>query len=241
VVSGRSLQRAKQAYASAAKTAGSALTRMHLLDEQPPTLDHRVRHWAYSLPRVHDSLAIAELDVPWWTYKAIDAVSDWLRVRPRPLRAYEYGSGASTFWLARRFDEVHSVEHHRGFGEMMAAELASWSTVTLQIVEPTPSTAPEIPSGKEGHGGYDFADYVCSIDKVDGQFDLVVVDGRARQACLAAAVGRLRPGGIVVLDNSMRRRYRPAIKSSGLFERRYRGLTPTLPYPEQTSVLFNSL
>ena len=34
-----------------------------------------------------------------------------------------------------------------------------------------------------------------------------------------------------------RQRYRVAIAGSGLRERVFRGLTPTLPYPEQTSVL----
>jgi Methyltransferase domain len=228
----------KQAYASSAQGAGQILTKVGILGEKPPSLDHRFRHWAFSLTRVHDSLAIAELDVPWWTYNAIDAVSDWLRVKDRPLRAFEFGSGASTFWLARRFDEVHSVEHHAGFGEMLADALASYPNVDLQIVEPKPSDSPRVPSNKEGHAGLDFADYVAAIDAVSGSFDLVVVDGRAREACLRAAVPRLAHHGIMVYDNSARRRYRSAIEESGLFERRWRGLTPTLPYPDQTSVLF---
>jgi hypothetical protein len=257
VPSGSNLHRAKRAYATAAQTAGTALTKLGVLGDQPPALDHRARHWAFSLTRVHDSLAIAELDVPWWTYHAIDAVSDWLRVHERPLRAFEYGSGASTFWLAKRFDEVHSVEHHKGFGEMMAGELAQLgehratdergaersgylAKVDLRIIEATQSTSPRVPSGKEDHAGLDFYDYVHAIDSVPGEFDLVVVDGRAREACLAAAEPRLKPGGIVVYDNSARRRYRPAIEGSGLFERKFRGLTPTLPYPEQTSVLFKA-
>lgn len=238
MASGSSLQHLKSAYASMAQATGSALTRLHILGEEPPPIDKRVKHWAYSLTRVHNSLAIAELDVPWWTYRAIDAVSDWLRVHPRPIRAFEYGSGASTFWLARRVDEVHSVEHHGEFGKMMAKELSSLANVSFRIVEPTKSTNPLTPSGKEAHGGLDFTDYVRAIDAVEGKFDLVVVDGRARQACLQAALPRLNFGGIVVYDNSARRRYRSAIETSGLFERKFRGLTPTLPYPDQTSVLY---
>jgi hypothetical protein len=240
VPSGSNLHRAKRAYATAAQTAGTALTKLGVLGDQAPGLDHRARHWAFSLTRVHDSLAIAELDVPWWTYHAIDAVSDWLRVHERPVRAFEYGSGASTFWLAKRFDEVHSVEHHAGFGKMMAGELAPLPNVEFRIIEASQSDNPRVPSGKEDHAGLDFYDYVHAIDAVPGEFDLVVIDGRARQACLAAAAPRLKPGGVVVYDNSARRRYRPAIEASGLFERKFRGLTPTLPYPEQTSVLFKA-
>ncbi len=106
----------------------------------------------------------------------------------RSVRVFEYGSGASTFWLADRATEVHSVEHHRGFGEMMARRAgADLRHVTLRIVEPVASAQPAVPSAKEGHEGLDFAATCASIDEVPGEFDLVVVDGRAREACLAAA------------------------------------------------------
>ncbi len=232
------LRMVKELYASAAQAAGTGLTRLGVLGDEPPPVERRFRHWAYSLTKVHDSLAIARLDVPWWTYGAIAEVTTWLESRHgEPVRVFEYGSGASTFWLAKRAGEVHSVEHHRGFGEMMARELAQLPQVSLRIVEPVPSSHPTIPSAKEGHSGLDFSDYVRSIEAVPGEFDVVVVDGRAREACLAAATGRLAPGGIVIFDNSRRRRYRRAIESAAVVEERFRGLTPTLPYPDQTSIL----
>ncbi len=210
---------------------------MGLLNDDPPALDKRIRHWLYSLTSVHDSLAIARMDVPWWSYSSIDAVSSWLSQRDTPVRVYEYGSGASTFWLARRAAEVHSVEHHRGFGEMMAAELASLPQVSFRIVESTPAARPSVGSAKEGYRGQDFSDYVTSIAAVDGDFDLIVIDGRAREACLSAALPRLASGGMIVFDNSLRRRYRRAIAAGDVDETRYFGLTPTLPYPDQTSLL----
>jgi len=231
------IYRAKTAYAGAARQAGKALTKVHVLGDEAPSRDHRIRHWAYSLTKVHDSLAIAELDVPWWTYKAIDVVESWLAARPRPIRVFEYGSGASTLWLARRVDEVHSVEHHAGFAEHIRPTLEQHPNIDFHVVEPIKSSMPAVPSAKEGHAGLDFADYVATIDKVGGTFDLIVIDGRAREACLTAAIPRLAPDGIIVYDNSRRARYQRAIKASGLTERQLRGLTPTLPYPDQTSVL----
>jgi len=239
--SGRSpLSLAKQAYAGSLKSLGRGLVRTGLARDEAPPVEQRWRHWGHSLTKVYDSLAMARLDVPWWTYAAITEVDAWLAERERPIRVFEYGSGASTIWLSRRADEVHSVEHHRGFGEMMQAELADperYAKVSLRIVDPVPSDDPVVGSQKEGHQGLDFAAYVDAIDDVAGDFDLVVVDGRAREACLAKGMARLAPGGIVVFDNSRRRRYRAAIAASGLQERIFRGLTPTLPYPEQTSVL----
>ncbi|MBA2417185.1 MAG: class I SAM-dependent methyltransferase [Geodermatophilaceae bacterium] len=234
---GKLLGDAKRLYAGAARVTGAGLTRTGLLSQTPPDRDDRLRHWAYSLTRVHDSLAIAELDVPWWTYRAIDVVEAWLEARPRPVRIFEYGSGASTLWLSRRADEVHSVEHHRGFGEHIAETLLRAPNIYLRIVEPVNSTSPQIPSGKEGNAGLDFADYVATVDDVGGDFDLIVIDGRAREACLARALPHLLDSGFIVFDNTRRRRYRRAIGAAPVQERRLAGLTPTLPYPDQTSIL----
>jgi predicted O-methyltransferase YrrM len=229
--------RAKSGYVRASHAAGRALTRIGVLGEAVPPRDHRVRHWAYSLSRVHDSLAIAELDVPWWTYRATDAVDRWLAARARPIRIFEYGSGASTLWLARRADEVHTVEHDRAFAESVATAMARPGNVDLRIVEAVVSNSPVIGSAKEGAHGLDFVGYVAAIDTVPGEFDVIVIDGRAREACLRRAVPRLATDGIIVFDNTRRRRYRRAIDTSGLVEQRFHGLTPTLPYPDQTSIL----
>jgi hypothetical protein len=42
-------------------------------------------------------------------------------------------------------------------------------------------------------------------------FDMVLVDGRARIACLYRAVDKVAPGGALVLDNSDYERYQPAL------------------------------
>jgi predicted O-methyltransferase YrrM len=236
--SGRSpLSLAKQAYANTAKAVGRGMVRTGIAAETAPPVEKRWAHWRHSLTKVYDSLAMAKMDVPWWTYDAIEAVDSWLARRERPIRVFEYGSGASTIWLSRRAEEIHTVEHHRGFGEMMAAEFASLPQVSLRIIEPVPSDTPRVGSQKEGHAGLDFADYVDSIDAVEGEFDLIVVDGRVREACLVKAVERLKEDGLIVFDNSRRKRYQAAIQASGLREERLKGLTPTLPYPEQTSLL----
>ncbi|MDT4902398.1 MAG: hypothetical protein QOJ37_1661 [Pseudonocardiales bacterium] len=227
----------KGAYAAGARQAGVALSRLGVMNDTPPSRDNRLRHWAYSLTKAYDSLAIAELDVPWWTYRAIDVVDSWLSAHPKPIRVYEYGSGASTLWLSRRADEVYTVEHHRGFAEHIAPTLAGQPNIHMRIVEPVPSTSPVVSSQKEGNADLDFADYVNSIGAVDGAFSLIVIDGRAREACLRAAIPRLDPDGLIVFDNTRRRRYREAIAAAGVHERVLRGLTPTLPYADQTSLI----
>ncbi|HEX4687251.1 MAG TPA: class I SAM-dependent methyltransferase [Nocardioides sp.] len=231
------LTRLKSGYAGAAHGAGRLLAASHLVGSQAPPRERRTRHWLYSLTKVHDSVAMIDLDVPWWTYRAIDEVERWLGARPTPARVFEYGSGASTVWLARRCASVTSVEHHEEFARLMRDVLGPIENAALLVRPPRPATAPEVPSAKEGYGGLDFAAYVAAIDETEGDFDVVVVDGRAREACLMRALPRLAPDGLVVFDNSRRRRYRTAIQAAPVIEHRLSGLTPTLPYPDQTSLL----
>lgn len=232
----RFLPTSKRLYAGSVRGVRRGLERGGIAG-QAPSLEQRWRHWAYSLSLVHDSRAMAELDVPWWTYRAIAQVDRWLQSRPEPARVFEYGSGASTVWLARRAAEVHSVEHDADFARHMEGALQDHPHASVRVVEAVHSVAPATPSAKEGHGALDFTNYVRAIDDVPGSFDLVVIDGRARAACLEVASGRLAENGLIVFDNSRRRRYRASINRSGLEEKALRGLTPTLPYPEQTSLL----
>ncbi|SEB28651.1 Methyltransferase domain-containing protein [Nocardioides exalbidus] len=204
----------------------------------------RTATWLLSLFAIHDVDGLQELDVPWWTFDSADRAADWLREHPGA-RVFEWGSGASTMWLASRAGSVHSVEHHAGWASMIAPRLPD--NVELRVVEPVASDAPVVGSAKPGHGGLDFADYVAAIDDVPGEFDLVVIDGRAREACLARAVDRLAPGGVIVFDNVDRRRYVDAIDSTvaAVGDRvsvtMTRGLTPALPYPTRTALLHSSL
>ncbi|UUZ59992.1 hypothetical protein LP418_02945 [Nocardioides sp. B-3] len=135
---------------------------------------------------------------------------------------------------------MHSVEHHAGWAAQLSPRLPD--NVTLRVVEPVETATPVVGSAKPGHAGLDFVDYVCAIDDVAGDFDVIVIDGRAREACLSAAVERLSPEGIIVFDNVDRRRYVDAIETLGdrVDVTMTRGLTPALPYPTRTALLRSS-
>lgn len=190
-----------------------------------------------SLFAIHDVADMIHLDLAWWTYDAMRGVESFLATRSSPVRVFEYGSGASTAWLARRADEVTTVEHDAGFGAYLASLLDPAWRVDLRVVEPVPSTAPVAPSRRAGHQGLDFDHYVHAIDDVPGSFDLVVVDGRARVACARHALPRLRPDGLLVLDNANRTEYASVVDDPSLDVRVLRGATPCLPYPTSTALL----
>ncbi len=228
----------RNAYVSLARRVRSLAERLTLLDRLEAADSRWLRH-ARTLFAIHDVDDLAALDLPWWVYGAIDRVDRFLHDRDGKAKVFEYGSGASTIWLARRAGEIHSVEHHPGFAELMAGKVADLPQVSLQHVpaRQVASGQPVTPSRRFGHQGLDFTDYVHAIDAVDGDFDLIVVDGRAREECLRRSVSRLARDGVVLFDNSNRRRYREALRSSGLSLERIRGAAPCLPYPAETALL----
>jgi hypothetical protein len=80
-----------------------------------------------TLLAVHEAEDLVAFDLPWWTYQAIDHVSGFLAGRGYRARVFEYGSGASTLWLARRCSSLDAVEHH-----------AQWAARVRELVSATP-------------------------------------------------------------------------------------------------------
>jgi predicted O-methyltransferase YrrM len=190
-----------------------------------------------SLLAVHDIAEMDRLDLPWWTFGAVERADSFLRARAGAARAFEYGAGASTLWLSRRCREVVTVEHDRRWWPGLAAAFDRVGNVRARLVEPVASADPRCPSRRAGWRGLDFAPYVHAIRAAGGPFDLIVIDGRARPSCLREAVEHLAPDGLIVFDNADRRRYTPAIVGSGLAVERRRGLAPAVPWPSETALL----
>ena len=196
----------------------------------------RVGLWVRSLFSLYDINDFVRLDLPWWTLDSMSLVDDFLAHRPHT-RVFEWGSGASTIWLAKRAGEVISVEYDPQWAAMMTPLVGPCTRIIHTPA--TPSSTPEVPSQMWGHKNLDYRDYVNAIDLVEGQFDLIVIDGRARSACLDKAVPRLTDDGMIVFDNTNRQRYQPALTSvaGDLTGTVTTGLTPSLPWSTETTLL----
>lgn len=199
----------------------------------------RTGRWVRSLLAIYDVRELGALDTPWWTFEAADLVADHLVTRPGA-RVFEWGSGASTAWLSRRAGQVVAVEHDPEWAATVAEVIGPGATICT--VPPTPVTSDDaVLSRKPGFEGLDFSDYVATLDQQRGVFDLIVIDGRAREACLQRALPRLADDGLIVFDNVDRRRYREALAAERGIEVQWtRGLTPSLPYPTRTALVRRS-
>jgi hypothetical protein len=227
----------KSIYVNALRVAAAPLRASGVLGQLEGAPKRSFRFWLGSQFAIYDAATLARLDVPWWTYQAIEEVERWISARHGRVRVFEYGSGASTAWLARRCSHVVSVEHDAVFARDIAPVL-NLNNVSLRLVEPRrPVRIPDAGSGRRGYEDCDFSSYVESITDRYGGYDLIVIDGRARSACLARAPKHLNAGGMIVFDNSNRRRYQTALaRASGTIVR-CRGWTPALPYPSETALV----
>lgn len=197
--------------------------------------------WLRSLFAIWDIEDLIHIDCPWWTVAATRKVDRFLQLRPFA-RVFEWGCGASTVWLSKRAAEVISVEHDPPWYQTVRSFVATWPSTRLVYVPVERSQDPDaIRSGKPAWKDFDFRRYVSAIDQADGQFDLIVIDGRCRAECLERATQRLTPDGLLVFDNSRRRRYRLALRRSGLHALRTGPLSFCLPYPNYTTLLSPSL
>jgi hypothetical protein len=116
---------------------------------------------------------------PWISYDG-QALLD--RHLTRESTVLEYGSGMSTIWLARRVGHLVSVEC-----------FAEWHRIVTERLPRDGATIDyRLATDRESY-----------LDAPEGmEFDLILVDGKYRDECVERALDRLKPNGILYLDNS---------------------------------------
>ena len=102
----------------------------------------------------------------------------------------EFGSGRSTAWFARRLGHLTSIEHDPVWFEIVRKKLADAGLRVDYRLEVDGST--ERP---------DSAYVRVARSAAPASLDFALVDGAARDHCALALVDKLRPGGILVVDN----------------------------------------
>jgi hypothetical protein len=187
---------------------------------------------------------------PWITFDAIET----LRSRMHDgMRVFEYGSGGSTlFWLRWRV-ELCSVEHDPDWYEIVRRKLPAGVPVDYRLVAPEPFAQENLlldpadplayASADAAFRGRTFRRYAAQIDDFpDGHFDVVLVDGRARPACIRHAAPKVKPGGVLVLDNADRDYYSARLGDTlrRFAQQRHPGVGPQDPALWRTDVYLRS-
>jgi predicted O-methyltransferase YrrM len=129
----------------------------------------------------------------------------------RPARCLEWGSGYSTLYFSRLLPEGATwlaIEHEKEWADKVSGMDHG---PNVKVVHVAPNNTP----WTDGHGDGSAADLRDYIDYPagSGHFDLILVDGRARVACLEKAAGLVTPSGVVLLHDANREYYRGALPS----------------------------
>jgi predicted O-methyltransferase YrrM len=135
---------------------------------------------------------------PWFVPWSIDFLNE--RLEPH-FRAFEWGSGWSTIWLAARCDSVVSVENLTGWVDEAHKRIELYGLKNVEMIH----------IDKDSGGRW--ADYAAKIlDYPDEHFHVISVDGRNRVKCIEYAIPKLaKGGGLLILDDSQRDHYLPGI------------------------------
>ena len=184
---------------------------------------------------------------PWITFDAIQYLEE--KVQPSH-KIFEFGGGGSTLFFLKRCHEVVTVEHDAKWFLLLKQlvenrRLESW---VGQLIEPEKGNLVESPSASNpdhyssgGTKDVNYKRYASFIDSYpDGYFDIVLVDGRSRPACIKHAAPKLRKGGLIILDNADRSYYLGSAVKEILGEYSLvlstKGASPYVPFFTQTNI-----
>jgi hypothetical protein len=115
----------------------------------------------------------------------------------RPTLVLEWGAGGSTVRFSRHptVGRWHAIEHDRAWVEQVS--LAAGANVVVH------------------HVPVESDDYVLRPKRLGLAPDLVLVDGRRRNACLRLARDIVAAGGVVLLHDACRARYEDGMAAFG--------------------------
>ncbi len=144
-------------------------------------------HWSpdYLWSRLKDKVhQILHPDEPWLTPVAVDLLDEYLK--PEML-GLEFGSGRSTNWFSQRLGKLTSVEHSAKWYANVTDRLRIGGITNVAYLL------------RNGWPDTSYVDVVDSMD--DNVLDFVLVDGIDRAACAVRSLDKLKPGGILVVDD----------------------------------------
>lgn len=153
-----------------------------------------VRQWQYSLTsKFRPNLAPG-------------AVETLDRVLNGAETGFEWGSGRSTPWLARRVGRLVSVEHDPMWHHWVNRRLP-------------PNADAHCILRRLENGNPTDCGYVQAVQQFEDQsLDLCLIDGRMRRECALAVLPKMAHGGLIVLDDVQR--YLEVSDDQGCYEAR---------------------
>lgn len=154
--------------------------------------------------------------IPWFTYPAIEYLS---QLDYSDCLILEWGLGNSTLFFAERCKHILSIEHNPEWYHSIVPLLPENATGVL-VSETEYSTYPKF----------------LQIPK----YDIIIIDGINRDACIDTAIDLINEGGMIILDNSDRNpEYCQKLREYGLIEVDFHGFGPIVSFTTTTSIFLD--
>ena len=128
--------------------------------------------------------------IPWITYPCVDFLQERLN---QTMNIFEYGIGFSTLFYLDKVKNIVSVEHNEEWFKKISFLTKGYKNLVL-IYSPLVDNQ-----------------YSKSIVEQQLMFDIVIIDGRQRVECIKYAVNHLSSVGVVIVDNTERKKYQEGI------------------------------
>jgi predicted O-methyltransferase YrrM len=131
--------------------------------------------------------------LPWLTQTAVSFLADYLR--PQTDIGIEWGSGRSTVWFSKYLRHLTSIEHDEKWYQQITERLkhAGCQNVDYRLSTMAISANPTLD---------EIAAYLKPVACIaDSSLDFALVDGMARDHCALTVLPKLKPGGLLVIDN----------------------------------------
>jgi hypothetical protein len=183
-----------------------------------------VRYLRFSLPRPCPPL---ESQLPWYSWPAIDYLDARLSSDDT---VYEYGSGGSTLFFGAHAGRVVSVEHDPTWANlvMAAATKLGMSNVTVLLRGADFTTPERFARSPFANALPPEPPSLVAIDSYDDQ------NLQLRVELIRPAESRIKPGGIILLDDSWRY---PNVRHSARRRHSFSGVGPGRRRVTATDVL----
>lgn len=118
--------------------------------------------------------------LPWYIYPSIEYL---IQFDYKKQDIFEWGSGNSTLFWAKRARQVISIEDDSKWYEKVKSE--ALKNMKLNLVQ-------------------EKKEYIQSIGDFNKSFDIIVIDAKYRQECAEIAPKYLKKSGFIIFDNSDR-------------------------------------
>ncbi|AQG81588.1 hypothetical protein AWR27_21115 [Spirosoma montaniterrae] len=148
--------------------------------------------WLRSVRRMQ-AIDVTDCPIPWLSYPFIEFIEPRLN---KFMNVYEYGSGNSTRWFAKRVGLIHAIEHSLDWYNTIKGNLPDNA---ILVYEPL-----ELKADYHDMAFMDVNDetpYSLNIKTRNLLYDIVIVDGVNRNNCIANSIGCVSSNGVIIVDN----------------------------------------